>query len=61
MAKRSLLEVFNDDFAREIKQARNYPEAYEKANEKFELQHGFIAFDSYDSYRKRKQRKLKKS
>lgn len=54
---RTLLEAFNDDFSREIKQARNYPEAYEKATQKFEEQHGFTAFDSYDSFRKKKARK----
>lgn len=57
MAKRTLIDAFNDDFVREIKQARNYPEAYEKATEKFEQQHGFTAFESYDSFRKKKERK----
>lgn len=60
MAKRSLIEVFNDDFVREITQARNYPEAYEIASEKFERQHGFAAFDSYDSFRLKKTRRLRK-
>jgi len=57
MAKRSLIEAFNEDFIREINQARNYPEAYERATEKFEERHGFIAFESYDSFRKKKERK----
>lgn len=58
MAK-TLMDVFNEDFAREIRQARNYPEAYDKATEKFELAHGFTAFDSYDSFRKKKERNKK--
>lgn len=57
MAKRSLLEVFNDDFFREVKLSKNYPEAFEKATEKFETQHGFVAFNSYDSFRKKKDRR----
>jgi hypothetical protein len=60
MAKRLLIDAFNDDFVRELKQARNYPEAYEKATERFEEQHGFVAFESYDSFRKKKERKLKR-
>ena len=59
MAKRSLIDAFNDDFVREIKQARNYPEAYERATEKFERDHGFTAFDSYDSFRKKRDRRRK--
>lgn len=60
MAKKSMLEAFDDDFAREIMQARNHPEAYEKATEKFEQQHGFTAFESYDSFRAKKARKRKR-
>jgi hypothetical protein len=60
LMRRTLLDVFNDDFARELNQARNYPDAYEKATEKFEQQHGFTAFDSYDSFRKKKERKSKR-
>jgi len=56
---RTLLDVFTDDFIREIKQARRYPDAFEMANEKFEKQHGFIAFDSYDSFRMKKSRNKK--
>jgi hypothetical protein len=57
---RSLLEVFNDDFAKEIKQARNYPEAYERATQKFEQRHGFEAFESYESFRLKKSRGRKR-
>lgn len=57
--KRSLLDVFDDAFAREIKQARNHPEAYERATQKFEQEHGFTAFDGYDSFRKKKSRRRK--
>jgi hypothetical protein len=53
MAK-TLYEVFSEDFAREIRQARNYPEAYEKATQKFEEQHGFTAFNSYETFRRKK-------
>jgi len=53
MAK-TLFEVFNEDFIREIRQARNNPEAYEKATEKFEQRHGFIAFNSYETFRRKK-------
>lgn len=56
---RSLMEVFDDAFQREIKQARTYPEAYEKATMAFEKDHGFPAFSSYDAYRMRKKRKRK--
>ena len=56
MAK-TLFEVFNEDFSKEIKKARNYPEAYEKATEKFELNHGFTPFNSYETFRKRKARR----
>jgi hypothetical protein len=61
MEKRTLIQAFDDDFIRELKQARNYPEAYEKANEIFEQQHGFVAFDSYDSFRMKRMRERKKS
>ncbi len=57
MAKRSLLEAFDDDFVRELRQARNYPEAFELASQKFEDIHKFVAFDSYDSFRKKKSRR----
>jgi len=60
MAKKTLLDVFDEDFAREIRQARNNPEAYEKATEKFERDHGFVPFESYDVFRKKKERKRKK-
>jgi len=55
MAK-TLFEVFNEDFSKEIKKARNYPEAYEKATEKFELNHGFTPFNSYETFRRKKKK-----
>jgi hypothetical protein len=58
MAK-NLLQAFDEDFIREMKQARSNPEAYERATQKFEQQHGFTAFNSYDSFRKKKKRGLK--
>lgn len=57
---RSLLSAFDDDFIREIKSARNYPEAFDKATEKFESSHGFKAFDNYDQFRRKKKRLHKK-
>ncbi len=60
MRRRTLLDAFSEDFSREIQQARNYPEAYERATQKFESDHGFSAFDSYDSFRKKVERKRKK-
>jgi hypothetical protein len=60
MAK-SLLEYFDDEFVRELKQARNYPEAYEKATQRFEKEHGFaVPFNGYDSFRLKKSRKRKR-
>ena len=56
MAK-TAFEAFNEDFFRELKQARNQTEAYERATNKFEQQHGFVAVTSFDSYRKRRDRK----
>lgn len=62
MEKRTLLEVFDDAFQSEIRQARNYPEAYERASEKFERQHGFIVpFNGYDSFRRKKMTKVRKT
>lgn len=57
---RTLLDAFNDDFAKEIRQARNYPEAYERASRRFEQDHGFTAFESYDSFRKKKERRKRR-
>jgi hypothetical protein len=53
MAK-TLFDVFYEDFAKEIRQAKNYPEAFEKASTKFEDRHGFAAFNSYETFRRRK-------
>lgn len=60
MAKRRLIDVFDEDFTRELKQASNNPEAYERATQKFEKQHGFEPFENYDSFRMQKQRARKK-
>lgn len=56
MAKR-LIDVFRDDFLSEIKTSKNYPEAFEKANAKFEERHGFTAFNSYETFRRKKRGK----
>jgi hypothetical protein len=53
MAK-TLFEVFYDEFAKEIRQAKNYPEAYEKASSKFEERHGFTPYNSYETFRRKK-------
>lgn len=53
MAK-TLFEVFYEDFTKEIRQARNYPEAFEKAAAKFEDKHGFAPFNSYETFRRKK-------
>lgn len=55
MAK-SLFSVFDEDFIREIREARNYAEAFEKANEKFTNRHGFPAFNSYETFRSKKRK-----
>jgi hypothetical protein len=59
MAK-SLFEVFNEDFVREIREARRYPEALYKASEKFEKQHGFEPFPSYEAFQKKRYRSRKR-
>lgn len=59
MSKR-LLEAFDADFVRELKYARNHPEAYDRATEKWEKEHGILPFEGYDSFRKRKERARKK-
>lgn len=56
MAK-TLVEVFQEDFYREVRQAKNYPEAYEKAKDSFEKRHGFTPFNSYETFRKKKARR----
>lgn len=55
MAK-TLLQVFDEKFTRELPKSKNYPEAYEKASEKFEQEHGFTPFNSYETFRKKKRR-----
>lgn len=52
--RKTLFEVFDEVFQGEVKRAKNYPEAYENAADKFEREHGFPAFNGYDSFRKRK-------
>ncbi len=61
MAKKTLLEVFDDNFSREMKGAKTNVEAYDRAMQKFEDEHGFSAFPSYDSFRKAKERQRKKN
>lgn len=56
---RSLLDVFNEDFIREIREARKYPDAFYRANEKFADKHGFEAFPSYEAFKKKRYRKRK--
>lgn len=57
MAK-SLIEKFDEYFVRELKQARNNPEAYERASQKWEKEHDFQPFENgYDSFRRKKKRK----
>jgi len=55
--RKTLLQAFDEDFIREVKKARNHPEAFEKASEEFEKKHDFVAFDSYESFRKKKERR----
>jgi hypothetical protein len=58
---KTLLDIFDDAFLRELSQARNHPEAYERATEKFEIKHGFVPFENgYDSFRRKKMLKRKK-
>lgn len=59
MAK-TLLQKFDEDFLKELRDVRRNLDAYERATQKFEDEHGFIAFDSYDSFRKKKARNRKK-
>lgn len=56
MMAKTLFQVFEENFVKEIRQARNYPEAYERASERFEEQHGFTAFNSYETFRKKKKK-----
>jgi hypothetical protein len=58
--ERSLLEVFDDDFLRELKEARRHPDAFWRTSVKWIEQHGFAPFESYDSFRKKKSRKMKR-
>lgn len=55
MAK-TLFEAFYEDFAKEVRHSRNYPEAFEKASEKFKDRHGFPAFNSYETFRRKKKK-----
>lgn len=58
MAK-SMLDILDDYFYKELKQARTNPKAYEAATDKFEQDHGFDPGLSYRAYRSRKDRKKK--
>lgn len=55
MAK-TLFETFYDEFSKEVRQSKNYPEAFEKASAKFQDKHGFPAFNSYETFRRRKKK-----
>jgi hypothetical protein len=57
MAKRTIVEAFDDYFTRELKAVRRNEDAYDRATEKFEREHKFTAFNSYDSFRLKKKRK----
>lgn len=60
MSKR-LLEAFNEDFVRELKYARNHPEAYDRAAERWERERGIeVPCKGYDSFRMKKQRERKR-
>lgn len=54
------IEALDDYFFKELKQARNYPEAYQKATERFEREHNLSAPCSYDSFRQSKKRKARR-
>lgn len=60
MMAKTLLQKFDEDFLKELRQVRRNPDAYERATQKWEDEHGFTPFDSYDSFRMKKQRKRKK-
>lgn len=57
---RTLFDAFSEEFLKEAKNAKSYPEAFNKASDKFRMAHGFDAFNSYDSFRKRNERKRKR-
>lgn len=59
MAKQ-LIDLLDDYFARELRNATNRIEAYESAVEKFERDRGVSAPPSYDAFRKRKERKRRR-
>lgn len=59
MAKRNIVDAFDDYFTRELKSVARNQDAYHKAAEKFEKEHLFTAFDSYDSFRLKKSRRRK--
>jgi hypothetical protein len=56
MAKRNIIDAFDDYFTKELKAVRRNEDAYDRATAKFEQQHQFTAFDSYDSFRLKKKR-----
>lgn len=61
MEKRTLLDVFDDAFCHELRQCRTNPEAYERASERFEKEHGFEPFSNYESFKQKKLYRRKKS
>lgn len=56
---KSMLQKFDEDFLRELRGVRRNADAFELANQKWQDEHGFVAFESYDSFRKKKARKRK--
>lgn len=59
MAKKPI-DALDEYFFKELREARNNPEAYQRATEKFEQQHNLSAPCSYDSFRMRQLRKKNK-
>lgn len=62
--KKTLFDVFDDTFNRQLAASKSYPEAFERANERFEHEHGFSVSSvpglaTYDSYRMRRARRKK--
>lgn len=55
MAKK-MIDAFREEFFEQVRTSKNYPEAFEKANKRFEERHGFQAFNTYDNFRKRKRK-----
>lgn len=54
------LPKFDEDFLRELRHTRKYPDAFDIINKRWQDEHGFTPFESYDSFRMQKQRKRKR-